>query len=97
MAISALNSTTTYSLSASLSELVILPRLKSGSSPLGKGFVVVPLVLFVIVAAGKMKVGVTLPLLPEITGLKPMLAVEEVAHAAPLLQTKAIFVELSLK
>lgn len=94
---SALNSMTTYSASASLSLFVIVPRLKSGSLPSGKGFVPMPGPLFVMSVDGKTKVGVTFAELPEITGLEPMPGSEEDAQFAPLLQTKATLVVPSLR
>ena len=94
---SALNSMTTYSASASLSLFVIVPRLKRGSFPSGNGFVPVPGPLFVMSDEGKIKVGVTLAELPEITGPEPMPRSDEEAQFAPLLQTKATFIVPSLR
>lgn len=94
--ISELNSITTYSASASLSLFVIFPRLNIGLSPSGNGFPVAPPSLFVIAAAGKANVGDT-TVVPEITGLEPIAAVDDVAQFAPPLQMKATLVEPSFR
>ena len=86
-----LNSITTYSASLSLSLFVTVPRLKVGLTPSPYGLPAPPVIL----AAGRTKVGVTLLELPEITGLEPIATVDDEAHVAPLLQTKATFVVLS--
>lgn len=83
----ALNSTTTYSLSASVSLLVRLPRLNVTDTP----FPVPP----VIEPPGTPNVGETLALFPETTKPAPE-SVEDVMQLAPPLQTKATFAVLSL-
>ena len=78
---SALNSTTMYSSSASLSVLVMLPKLKVTLVPLANGPPV-------IAEPGNTKVGETALEFPLTTRPAPA-SVDEVIHAAPPLQTKA--------
>ena len=85
----ALNSTTRYSESASVSEFMMLPILKVTFVPLLKG-------LPLMAAPGITKVGETLLLEPVTTSPAPD-RVDEVIHPDPLLQTNATVAVPSFK